>query len=160
MISSITKCESRFNDGESETAGQRAGNIGARLLVVLSVPGECDLVEDAGSEPFGGACHRLACKRAVKADGRLVVRERPDHQALQPALHQVTPCCGEQLAAEAEALKFRPQIKLVDLSVVIQAASAVAAVIGITGDALAEGQHGNPAALANRTVPPLRAAPV
>src|SRR5713226_6858406 len=125
-----------------------------------AIPGECDLIEHAGSEPLGGARHRLARERAVKADCRLVVRERPDHQALQPALHQVTPCRGKELAAEAEALEFRPQIKLVDLPVVVQAARAVAPVIGVAGDAIAEGQHGDAAALADRAVPPLRAVPV
>src|SRR5262245_40490940 len=68
-------------------------------------PGEGDLVEGAGAESFGGAGHRLAAERPIEADGRLVVRERPDHQALQPALHQVAPRGGEQLAAEAEDLE-------------------------------------------------------
>src|SRR6516162_3866414 len=81
-------------------------------------PGEGDFVEGAGAEAFGGAGHRLAAERPVEADRRLVVRERPDHQALQSALHQVAPRRGEQLAAEAEALEFRPQVKLVDLAVV------------------------------------------
>src|SRR6266516_2679535 len=123
-------------------------------------PGEGDFVEGAGAEPFGGAGHRLAAERPIEADGRLVVRERPDHQALQPALHQVAPRRGEQLAAEAEALEFRPQVELVDFAVVIQAARAVAPVIGITGHAFAECQHHDPAAFANRAVPPCRAAPV
>src|SRR5262249_19956661 len=70
-------------------------------------PGEGDLVEGAGAEPFGGTGHRLAAERAIEADGWLVVRQRPDHQALQPALHQVAPRRGEQLAAEAETLEFR-----------------------------------------------------
>src|SRR5262249_45202729 len=55
---------------------------------------------------------------------------------------------------------FRPQVELVDLAVVVEAAGAVAAVIGIAGDAVAERQHRDPAAFANRAVPPLRAAPV
>src|SRR5262249_25265763 len=123
-------------------------------------PGEGDFVEGAGAEPFGGTRHRLAAERPIEADGRLVVRERPDHQALQPTLHQVAPRRGEQLAAEAETLEFRPQVELVDFAVVIQAARAVAPVIGITGHAFPERQHHDPAAFANRAVPPQRAAPV
>src|SRR5262245_27684526 len=123
-------------------------------------PGEGDLVEGAGAEPFGGPGHRLAAERAIEADGRLVVRQRPDHQALQPALHQVAPRRGEQLAAEAETLEFRPQVELVDLAVVVQDARAIAPVVGITGHAFAERQHRDPAALANRAVPPYRTAPV
>src|SRR5229473_1989235 len=123
-------------------------------------PGEGDLVEGAGAEAFGGAGHRLATERPVEADRRLVVRERPEHQALQAALHQVAPRRGEQLAAEAEALEFRPQIELVDLAVVVQAAGAVATIVGVAGDAFAERQHRDPAALADGAVPPLRAAPV
>src|SRR5215472_16761488 len=138
-----------------------AGTTACELMRVSSAgPGEGDFVEGAGAEAFGGAGHRLATERAVEADRRLVVRERPDHQALQAALHQVAPRRGEQLAAEAEALEFRPQVKLVDLAVVIQAARAIAPVIGITGHAFAECQHRDPAALANRAVPPCRAAPV
>src|SRR5258708_37098597 len=78
--------------------------------------GEGDFVEGAGAEAFGGAGHRLATERPVEADRRLVVRERPEHQTLQAALHQVAPRRGEQLAAEAEALEFRPQVELVDLA--------------------------------------------
>src|SRR6266487_2679050 len=124
------------------------------------LPGEGDFVEGAGTEAFGGAGHRLATERPVEADRRLVVRERPDHQALQAALHQVASRRGEQLAAEAEALEFRPQVELVDLAVVIQAARAIAPVIGVTGHAFAECQHRDSAAFANRAVPPCRAAPV
>src|SRR5262249_16660811 len=51
------------------------------------------------------------------------------------------------------------QIELVDLAVVIQAASAVAAVIGVARDGVAEGQYRDPAALADRAVPPVGAAP-
>src|SRR5215510_5102540 len=100
-------------------------------LLTSPVPGEGDLVEHAGAEALGGACHRLAAERAVEADGRLVVRQRPDHEALQPALHQVAARRGEQLAAEAQPLEFGTQIKLVDLTVVVEAARAVAAVVGI-----------------------------
>src|SRR6266508_3979988 len=102
-------------------------------------PGEGDLVEGAPAESFGGTRHRLAAERTVEADGLLVVRERPHHQAAEPALYQVAPRRGEQLAAEAEPLEFRPQIELVDLPVVIEAARAVAPVIGVAGHAFAEG---------------------
>src|SRR5215472_1624291 len=92
-----------------------AGTTACELVRTRSArPGEGDFVEGAGAEAFGGAGHRLAAERPVEADRRLVVRERPDHQALQAALHQVAPRRGEQLAAEAEALEFRPQVKLVD----------------------------------------------
>ena len=60
---------------------------------------------------------------------------------------------GEQPAAEAEALEFGPQIKLVDLAVVEQAASAVAAVVGVAGDLVAELQDGDAAAFADRANP-------
>src|SRR5947207_2825855 len=86
-------------------------------------------------------CPRCAAARAVEADRRLVVGQRPDHQAVQSALHEVATRGGEQLAAEAETLEFRPQIKLVDLAVVVQAARAVAAVVGVARDAIAESQH-------------------
>src|SRR5262245_66528400 len=109
-----------------------------RQTARLAVPGEGDLVEGAGAEPFGGTGHRLAAERPIETDRRLVVRERPDHQTLQPALHQVAPRGGEQLTAEAEALEFRPQVELVDLAVVIQAARAIATDVGITGNDFAE----------------------
>src|SRR5262249_34330431 len=130
--------------------------VGATSLV----PGERDLVEDPGAEPLGGASHRLAAERAGEGGGRLVVRQRPDHQAWQAALPEVAACGGKELASEAEALEFRPQVELVDLAVVVEAARAVAAVVGVAGDAFAEGEHCNPAALAGRAVPPLPAAPI
>src|SRR4249920_1561342 len=138
----------------------RATIFSTRVRPASARPGKRDLVEDACSEPFGRAGHRLAGEGAIKADGRLVVGERPDHETLQPALRQVTSCRGEELAAEAEALKLGAQIQLVDLTVIIQAAGAVATVVGIARDGLAEGKHGDAAALANGAVPPLRAAPV
>src|SRR5262249_4141713 len=119
-----------------------------------AIPAESDLGQDACAKPLGGSRHRLAGKRAVEAYGRLVVRERPDHQALQPALRQVAPGRGEQLAAKAKPLKLRTQIKLVDFAIVIEAACAVAAIIGVARDALSESEHGDPAAFANRAVPP------
>src|SRR5260370_17471223 len=88
----------------------------------------------------------------------MVVGERPDDHAFQAALQQVASCGGEQPAAEAEALKLGAQIKLVDLAFEMQAARAVAAVIGIARDLFAEHQHADAAALADRAIPPLRAA--
>ena len=123
-------------------------------------PGKSDLVENARSEPFGGAGHRLAAERAVEFDRRLVIRQRPDDQALQAALRQVAPRRGEQLAAKAEPLELGPQVELVDFAVVVQAARAVAAVVGIAGDVVAERQDGDPAAFADGAVPPVRAAAV
>src|SRR5215813_1489687 len=146
--------------GSGQVAAARKREPRYRRRTRSAGPGEGDFVEGAGAEAFGGTSHRLATERPVEADRRLVVRERPNHQALQSALHQVAPRRGEQLAAEAEALEFRPQVKLVDLAVVIQAAGAIAAVIGVTGHAFAECQHHDPAAFANRAVPPCRAAPV
>ena len=91
----------------------------------------------------------LAAQRAVEFHRRLVVRQRPHHQALQPALREVAPRRGEQAAAEAEPLILRPQIELVDLAVVEQAARAVAAVVGVARDLVAERQDGDAAALAD-----------
>src|SRR6195256_6901052 len=121
-------------------------------------PGEGDLVERLGPEFLRRARDHAATEGAVKLRRDMVVGERPDPHALQAALQQVAPCGSEQPAAEAETLKFRPQIKLVDLAFEVQAARAVAAVIGITRDLVAEHQHADAAALADRAVPPLRAA--
>src|ERR1700675_3659449 len=123
-------------------------------------PGEGDLVERLGPEFLGGARDHAAAEGAIKFRRRIVVGQRPDHHALQPPLQQVAPRGGEQPAAEAEALKFRPQIELVDLAFEVQAAGAVAAVIGIARDLVAEHQYADAAALADRAVPPLRATAV
>ena len=82
-------------------------------------------------------------------DRGLVVRQRPDHEALQAALREVAARRREQLAAEAQPLEFRPQVKLVDLAVVVEAARAVAAVVGVARDRIAEGEDGDPAAFAD-----------
>jgi hypothetical protein len=79
---------------------------------------------------------------------------------VQPALHQVAPRRGEQLAAEAEPLEFRPQVEFEDFAVVIEAARAIASVVGVARHAFAESQHRDPAAFAHRGVPPHRPAPV
>src|SRR5712675_395355 len=123
-------------------------------------PGEGDLVERLGPELLRGAGDHAAAEGAVEFRRRIVVGERPDHHALQPALHQIAPGGGEQAAAKAEALEFRPQVELVDLAFEVQAAGAVAAVVGVAGDLVAEHQHADAAALADRAVPPMRAAAV
>src|SRR5579859_5087541 len=90
-------------------------------------PGEGDLVERLRPESFRRTRHHAAAERAIKFGGGIVVRERPDHHALQAALRQIALGGGEQAAAEAEALEFRAQIKLVDFAFEMQAAGAVAA---------------------------------
>src|SRR5947207_733940 len=109
-------------------------------------PGESDLVERLRPELLRGAGHHPAAERTVEFRRRVVVGERPDHHALQPALHQIAPGRGEEAAAEAEALEFRPQIELVNLALEMQAAGAVAAVVGVAGDLVAEHQHADAAA--------------
>src|SRR4051794_12669601 len=123
-------------------------------------PGEGNLVERLRPEFLRRTRDHAAAEGAVKLRRRIVVGQCPDHHALQPALQQVAPRGGEEPAAEAETLEFRPQIELVDLAFEVQTAGAVAAVIGIACDLVAEHQHADAAALADRTVPPLRAAAV
>src|SRR5262249_53223812 len=82
-------------------------------------------------------------------------RQRPHHQALHPALHEIAPRRGEQAPAEAEPLELGPQVKLVDLAIVMQAARPVAAVVGVTRDGVAERQQRDAAALADRALPPV-----
>src|SRR5262249_52397971 len=138
----------------TERVGYRYGIGGS------AIPGERDLVENARAEALRGTCHRFATERAIKAYRRFVVRERPDNQALQAALHEIAACSAKQLAPETEPLEFRPQVELVQLAIVVEAAGPVAAVIGVAGDAIAECQDCDAAAFADRVVPPLRAAPV
>src|SRR6478672_11920216 len=126
----------------------------------LAGPGEGNLVERFGPELLRGARHHAAAKRAIELGRQIIVGKRPDYHALQAALRQIASRGIEQAAAEAEALEFRAQIKLVDLAFEVQAAGAVAAVIGIARDLVAEHQHADAAALADRAVPPLRAAAV
>src|SRR5262249_54196900 len=123
-------------------------------------PGERDLVERLRPELLRGARDHAAAERAIEFGGGIVVGERPDHHALQAALREVALGRGEQAAAEAEPLELGTQIELVDLTFEMQAAGAVAAVIGVTRDLVAEYQHADAAALADRRVPPLRAAAV
>ena len=121
-----------------------------------AIPAEGDLVENARAEFFRRAGDRLAAKRAIKLDGGVVFRQRPDDQRFQPALRQVAARGGEQAAAEAEPLEFGPQVELVDLAVIIEAARAIAPVIGVARDLVAELQERDAAAFANRAVPPRR----
>src|SRR5215831_554344 len=123
-------------------------------------PAERDLVEHPGAEFFRRPRHRLAAQRAIELDGVFVFRQRPHDQRFQRALRQIAPRRREQPPAKAQALVFRPQIKLVDFTVVIETARAVAAVIGVARDLIAELQERDAAALADRAVPPCRAAPI
>src|SRR5690348_18125686 len=79
-------------------------------------PGEGDLVERFRPEPLRGASDHAAAKGAVKFGGGVVVRERPDHHATQAALAEVPLGGGEEAPAEAQTLKFRAQIELVDFT--------------------------------------------
>src|SRR5581483_2765473 len=87
-----------------------------------AVPAVGDLVEHARTEAFGGTGNRPATEGAIEFHRRVVVRERPDHQALHPALHEIAAGGAEQATAEAKALEFRPQVKLINLAFVVQAA--------------------------------------
>ena len=124
----------------------------------LGLPGEGDLVERLVAEALGGARDRAAAQRAIEFDGRIVVRERPDHEAAEPALSEVAPRRREQPAPESEALEFRAQVEFVDLAVVGQAARAVAPVIRVARNALLKHQQRDAAAFANRRLPPGRPA--
>src|SRR5262245_22277095 len=100
-------------------------------------PGEGDLVQGARAELLRRARHGAAAERAIELDRRLVVGQRPDHQALEPALRKIAAGGGEKTAPEAQPLKLRPQVDLVDLAVIKQAARPVASVIGVAGNAVA-----------------------
>src|SRR4029077_778386 len=100
-----------------------------------------------------------AAERLVERNRRLVVAERPDHQALQSALREVAPRRREQPPAEAEPLELRAEIELVDLAVVEQAARAIAPVVGIARDAIAELQQRDAAPFGDGILPPARTAP-
>ena len=131
----------------------RRGFEFAGEVAAVSLPGVGDLIERLGAELLRRARDRAAAERAIEFHRRLVVGQRPDHEALQAALHQILARGGEQSAAEAEPLEFRTQIKLVDFAVIEQAARAVAAVIGVAGDRLAELQDGDAAAFADGADP-------
>src|SRR5207247_8748904 len=80
------------------------------------LPGERHLVERLVAEALGGTRNRAAAERAIELDGRIVVGQRPDHQAAQAALGEIAPGRGEQPAAEAQALEFRPQVAFIALA--------------------------------------------
>ena len=69
---------------------------------------------------------------------------------------EILACGGEQAAPKTQTLEFRPQINLVDLAVVKQAACAVAPIVGIARDAIAELKDCNAAAFADGRIPPVR----
>src|SRR5580700_9711787 len=91
-----------------------------------SVPGSCrsrvpsvgDLVERLFAEFLARPGDRAAAEGTVEFYRRFVVRQRPHDEAANPALGEVAPRRREQPATEAEALEFRPQVKLVDLAVI------------------------------------------
>src|SRR5262249_23273187 len=111
-----------------------------------ALPSVGNLIERLGPKTLRGTRHRATAQRTIQFHRRLVVRQRPDDESLEPALDQVLARRGEQAAAETEPLELGTQIKLVDLAVIKQAARAVAAVIGVAGDLLAELQNGDAAA--------------
>ena len=69
---------------------ERDCRYGRRLTDTASaLPGVGDLIERLGAEPLRRARDRAAAERAVEFDRRLVVGQRPDHEALQPALREI-----------------------------------------------------------------------
>src|SRR5262249_17877204 len=62
--------------------------------------------------------------------------------------------------AEAKSLKFRAQIDLINFAIVKQAACPVPSVVGVAGNALSELENCNPAAFADRRIPPVGAAAI
>src|SRR5438477_12093536 len=147
----------------SDEAVQGFGRLDcfASLAMTLAsvLPAERDLIEALLPEAFRGARDRAAAERLVERNRRLVIAERPDHQTFQSALREVAARRGEQPPAEAEALELRAEIELVDLAVVEQAAGAVAPVVGIARDAIAELQQRDAAPFGDRVLPPARTAP-
>src|SRR6185436_18728326 len=100
-----------------------------------------------------------AAERLVEPDRRLVVGQRPDHQALEPALREVAPRRSEQPPPETQPLEFGAKVKLVDLAIVEQAARAIAPIVRIARDAIAELQERDAAPLGDGVLPPARSAP-
>src|SRR5215471_8786706 len=139
------------------TRHSRAGQAFENRLVG---PGEGDLVERFWPEALRRACDHAPAERTVKLGGRIVIRQRPHHHALQAALGEIAARRVEQAPAETETLEFRTQIELVDFALEMQAARAVAAIIGIAGHLVAKHQHADAATFADRAVPPLRATAV
>src|SRR5262249_54107561 len=122
--------------------------------------GEGNLVEALAAEALGGTGDCAATEVAVEVHCGFVIREGPYDEAVETALHEVAARPHEQLSAKPQALEFRPQIKLVDFSVVIEAARAIAAVIGVARNVVAKHENGDPASIADRVFPPGRPPPV
>src|SRR5262245_38799185 len=137
-----------------------SASIPMRVLSRSVLPGVGDLVQGLAAESLGGARDRAATQIAVEIDRGFVVGERPDHQAVHAALGEIAPCRLKQLAAKAETLKFGTQIELINLAVVIQAACAIATVVGVARHRVAEDQNGDAAAAPDRAFPPRRAATI
>src|SRR5262249_41859898 len=117
-------------------------------------------IEGAIAKPFGRTGDRTAAERAIEFHGRLIVGQGPDHDAFHAALREIAAGRGEQASAEAQALEFWAQIDLVDFTVVVQAAGAISAVVGIAGNLIAEHQDRDAATFADGAVPPVRAAAI
>src|SRR5262245_33183159 len=114
-----------------QMAGARPAITNAVADQDSGAPGEGDFVQSLNAELLRRARDRTAPQRLVEVDRRLVVGERPHHQALQAALRQVAARRGEETAAEAQPLELRPQVNLVDLAVIEQAARAIPPVVGV-----------------------------
>src|SRR5262249_9117141 len=78
----------------------------------------------------------------------------------QTALVEILARSGEQSTPKSEALELRPQVNLINLTVIKQTARSVAPVVGITGNSFAKLQDRDAAALADRRIPPVRSAAV
>ena len=123
--------DDRVPVGQHPARGMHASRPAGAVVVVIpglllragtmssAIPAVRDLIEHARAEFLGRARYRLAAERAIELHGAVVFRKRPDDQRFHRALRQIAARGGEQAAAEAEPLEFRPQIKLVDLAVVI-----------------------------------------
>ena len=120
---------------------------------ISAIPAEGHLVENSSAEFLRRAGDRLAAERAIKLHGGVVLRQCPHDQGFESALREIAARRGEQPAAKAQALEFGPQIQLVDLAVIMQAARPIASVIGIAGDFVAELQERDAAALADGCSP-------
>ena len=70
----------------------------------ITLPGEGDLIQHLGAKPFRRARDRLAAQRAIERNGRLVVRQRPHHQAVQAALSEIAAHRLEQQRAVLVAI--------------------------------------------------------
>src|SRR5262249_23699244 len=88
---------------EADDKNAPPGSLTPRALWgLLSPPGEGDFVERPGAELFRGTGYRAPPQRAVELDGRLVVGQCPDDQALEATLGEVATSRGEKAAAKAQ----------------------------------------------------------